>query len=84
MPPASARKRTIHPLVANRIGAANMNELGVTAHSHPSIVAQPLRDWLTRRISALLWPDLARSAPVPALLSALSAAAGGLGRGAAA
>jgi len=75
---------TIHSLVAHRIGVAIMNELGVTAHAHPSVVARPLRDWPTRRISALLWPDLMRSAPVAALLSALSTAASGLGLGAAA
>jgi len=75
---------TIHSLVANRIGVAIMNELGVTAHTHPSVVARPLRDWPTRHISVLLWPDLTRSAPVAALLAALGTAAQGLGLGAAA
>ncbi|MGW4368967.1 LysR family transcriptional regulator [Nocardia takedensis] len=75
---------TIHSLVANGIGVAIINELGVSAHTHPGVVVRPLRGWPTRRISALLWPDLLRSAPVAALLSALGASARGLGLGAAA
>lgn len=66
---------TIHCLVANRIGVAIMNELGVGAHSDPRVVARPLRDWPSRRIFALLWPDMARVAPVAALLDSLRAAA---------
>ncbi|MGN2638915.1 LysR substrate-binding domain-containing protein [Nocardia takedensis] len=75
---------TIHSLVANGIGVAIINELGVSAHTHPGVVVRPLRGWPTRRISALLWPDLLRSVPVAALLTALGTAARGLGLGAAA
>ncbi|MCX4745720.1 LysR family transcriptional regulator [Kitasatospora sp. NBC_01287] len=66
---------TIHCLVANRIGVAIMNELGVGAHTDPRVVARPLRGWPTRRIFALLWPDMVRVAPVAALLDALRASA---------
>ncbi|MGF1426750.1 LysR family transcriptional regulator [Kitasatospora sp. LaBMicrA B282] len=66
---------TIHCLVANRIGVAIMNELGVGAHTDPRVVARPLRDWPVRRIFALLWPDMVRVAPVAALLDALRATA---------
>lgn len=66
---------TIFSLVANRVGLAIMNELGVTAHSDPRVVVRPLRDWPARRIFALLWPDLLRVAPVSALLNALGVAA---------
>ncbi|MFF1871107.1 LysR family transcriptional regulator [Kitasatospora herbaricolor] len=62
---------TIHCLVANRIGVAIMNELGVGAHTDLRVVARPLRDWPDRRIFALLWPDMARVAPVAALMTAL-------------
>ncbi|MGW4369227.1 LysR family transcriptional regulator [Nocardia takedensis] len=72
---------TIHSLVANGIGVAIINELGVSAHTHPGVVVRPLRGWPTRRISALLWPDLLRSAPIAAMLSALRSAARGLGLG---
>jgi DNA-binding transcriptional LysR family regulator len=75
---------TIHSLVAHRIGVAIMNELGVTAHTHPGVVARPLRGWPTRHIYALLWPDRMRSAPVAALLTALGAAAEALDLGTAA
>ncbi|WP_329569589.1 LysR family transcriptional regulator [Kitasatospora sp. NBC_01266] len=66
---------TIHCLVANRIGVAIMNELGVGAHNDPRVVARPLRDWPARRIFALLWPDMVRVAPVAALLDSLRATA---------
>jgi DNA-binding transcriptional LysR family regulator len=66
---------TIHCLVANRIGVAIMNELGVGAHTDPRVVARPLRDWPSRRIFALLWPDMAKVAPVAALLQSLRATA---------
>ncbi|WP_034091766.1 LysR family transcriptional regulator [Streptacidiphilus albus] len=65
---------TIHALVANRIGLAPMNELGVAAHTDPRVVARPLRGWPRRRIFALLWPDQTRVAPVAALLGALRSA----------
>ncbi|WP_327066224.1 LysR family transcriptional regulator [Kitasatospora sp. NBC_01302] len=66
---------TIHCLVANRIGVAIMNELGVGAHTDPRVVARPLRDWPARRVFALLWPDMAKVTPVAALLQALRATA---------
>jgi DNA-binding transcriptional LysR family regulator len=66
---------TIHCLVANRIGLAIMNQLGLGAHTDPRVVARPLRDWPSRRIFALLWPDMMRVAPVSALLQALRASA---------
>ncbi|MFF7634691.1 LysR family transcriptional regulator [Kitasatospora sp. NPDC008050] len=66
---------TIHCLVANRIGVAIMNELGVGAHIDPRVVARPLRNWPDRRIFALLWPDMAKVAPVAALLQSLRATA---------
>ncbi|MFE3112657.1 LysR family transcriptional regulator [Kitasatospora indigofera] len=62
---------TIHCLVANRIGVAIMNELGVGAHADLRVVARPLRDWPDRRIFVLLWPDMVRVAPVAALMTAL-------------
>ncbi|MEY9840018.1 LysR family transcriptional regulator [Streptacidiphilus sp. EB103A] len=65
---------TIHSLVANRIGLAIMNDLGVNAHTDPRVVARPLRGWPTRRIFALLWPDQTRVTPVAALLGALGSA----------
>ncbi|MFI9275194.1 LysR family transcriptional regulator [Kitasatospora sp. NPDC052896] len=71
---------TIHCLVANRIGVAIMNELGVGAHIDPRVVARPLRDWPARRIFALLWPDMVRVAPVAALLDSLRATADDHGR----
>ncbi len=74
---------TIHSLVANHIGVAIMNELGIGARTHPHVVARPLRGWPTRNIYALLWPDRMRSAPVAALLTALGAAAETLGFGSA-
>ncbi|MFC8526121.1 LysR family transcriptional regulator [Nocardia sp. NPDC057227] len=75
---------TILSLVAHRIGVAIINELGVATQTHPGVVVRPLRDWPTRGISVLLWPDLLRSAPVAALLAALGSAARGLGLGTAA
>ncbi|GAA5044964.1 LysR family transcriptional regulator [Nocardia callitridis] len=75
---------TIHSLVEHRVGLAIMNELGVTAHTHPHVVARPLRDWPTRNIYAMLWPDLMRSSQVSAMLSALGAASKTLGLGSAA
>ncbi|MBY8857160.1 LysR family transcriptional regulator [Nocardia sp. CA2R105] len=74
---------TIHSLVAHRIGLAIMNELGIAAHTHPQVVARPLRGWPTRHIYAMLWPDLLKSAQVSAMLSALGSAASALGLGAA-
>ncbi|HWC82707.1 MAG TPA: LysR family transcriptional regulator [Pseudonocardiaceae bacterium] len=67
---------TIHCLVANRIGLAVMNELGVHAHTDPRVVARPLRDWPRRRIFALLWPDTIRVPQIRALADALRDAAG--------
>jgi DNA-binding transcriptional LysR family regulator len=62
---------TLHSLVANRIGLAVMNELGVTAHFDPRVVARPLTDWPVRRVFALLWPDTLRIPAAAALLHAL-------------
>lgn len=62
---------TLHSLVANRIGLAVMNELGVTAHFDPRVVARPLADWPVRRVFALLWPDTLRIPAAAALLHAL-------------
>ncbi|KPI09165.1 transcriptional regulator, LysR family [Actinobacteria bacterium OK074] len=62
---------TLHSLVANRIGLAVMNELGVTAHFDPRVVARPLSGWPPRRVFALLWPDTLGIPAVAALLHAL-------------
>ncbi|MFI6547746.1 LysR family transcriptional regulator [Streptomyces prunicolor] len=67
---------TLHSLVANRIGLAVMNELGVTAHFDPRVVARPLADWPVRRVFALLWPDTLRIPAAAALLHALRDTAG--------
>ena len=67
---------TLHSLVANRIGLAVMNELGVTAHFDPRVVARPLSDWPVRRVFALLWPDTLRIPAAAALLHALRDTAG--------
>jgi DNA-binding transcriptional LysR family regulator len=67
---------TLHSLVANRIGLAVMNELGVTAHCDPRVVARPLADWPVRRVFALLWPDTLRIPAAAALLHALRDTAG--------
>lgn len=67
---------TLHSLVANRIGLAVMNELGVTAHFDPRVVARPLTDWPVRRVFALLWPDTLRIPAAAALLHALRDTAG--------
>lgn len=66
---------TLHSLVANRMGLAVMNELGVTAHFDPRVVACPLSDWPVRRVFALLWPDTLRVPAAAALLHALRDAA---------
>jgi DNA-binding transcriptional LysR family regulator len=65
---------TIHCLVASRVGLAVMNGLAVGAHRDPRVVARPLRGWPTRRIFALLWPEMLRVTAVDSLLQALRAA----------
>ncbi|WP_175647621.1 LysR substrate-binding domain-containing protein [Streptomyces cyaneochromogenes] len=46
-------QRTLHPLVAHRIGLAVLNTLAVTAHTDPGVVARPLTGFPIRRVFAL-------------------------------
>ncbi|MEV6480267.1 LysR family transcriptional regulator [Streptomyces sp. NPDC051576] len=67
---------TLHHLVAHRIGLTVLNELAVTAHTDPRVVARPLTDWPTRNVFALLWPDTLGITAAAALLRALRETAG--------
>ncbi|MET7575004.1 LysR family transcriptional regulator [Streptomyces sp. NPDC005492] len=67
---------TLHHLVAHRIGLTVLNELAVTAHTDPRVVARPLTDWPTRDVFALLWPDTLGITAAAALLRALRETAG--------
>ncbi|MEU9167154.1 LysR family transcriptional regulator [Streptomyces sp. NPDC048420] len=66
---------TLHRLVAHRIGLAVLNELGVSAHADPRVVARPLSGWPVRHVFALLWPDALAIPAASALLTTLREAA---------
>jgi len=66
---------TLHRLVAHRIGLAVLNELGVSAHADPRVVARPLSGWPVRHVFALLWPDTLAIPAASALLTTLREAA---------
>jgi DNA-binding transcriptional LysR family regulator len=62
---------TIHNLVANRVGIAMMDGLGLAPQQDPQLAIRPLSDWPRRRVYALLWPDMIRVPAVSALLGSL-------------
>ncbi|MEU6140143.1 LysR family transcriptional regulator [Streptomyces sp. NPDC047081] len=62
---------TLHHLVAHRIGLAVLNELALSAHTDPRVVARPLAGWPVRHVFALLWPDTLTVPAASALLEAL-------------
>lgn len=64
---------TIHRLVSSHVGVATMYGLGLLPQQDDSVVVRPLSDWPTRRVFALLWPDLFKLPAVSALVSALRA-----------
>ncbi|MFJ2008312.1 LysR family transcriptional regulator [Streptomyces chartreusis] len=66
---------TLHHMVAHGIGLAVVNELALTAHTDPRVVARPLAGWPVRRVFALLWPDTLGIPAASALLQALTGTA---------
>ncbi|MET7289280.1 LysR family transcriptional regulator [Streptomyces sp. NPDC005573] len=65
---------TIHHLVANGVGIAMMDGLGLDPQPDPNVAIRPLDGWPRRRVYALLWPDMLRVTAIAALLRALRAA----------
>jgi DNA-binding transcriptional LysR family regulator len=62
-------------LVANRLGIGLQPGLLTVLHHDPRVVNRLIEPWPTRRISALMWPDMTKVPAVRSFLDALAATA---------